>query len=370
MGCSNSKVTASNPAMRMLEYQKMAEQAELGFKIQPNFLDNEDWREGLISARTFYNWFHAGFCSAYIQNPQYMLIIDFRSLEDWHKERVKTAIHYKHFNNFQKFTEEYTHIILYDKDGSSIGNIRSPIRRMYLKLKSEGMDPRIILGGFKYIKQPHFASLRHCPNTIPYASQDELEVYSTENLDIKPKVLHSESETEEPEYELETVRPSIGKVEPERKSISWNPTMILENRLYLGQYDQAANINIVKSLGITHILSTSRTRISKIKGLVYIMVNKTSFSLDTIKLTNSYILEALNNGGKILVHGCDGLDQSAAVVIASLMVHHTATLEDSLYFVAYSRPGLCLSNQRMRILWELENEMFGKNITELETLWI
>ncbi len=32
-------------------------------------------------------------------------------------------------------------------------------------------------------------------------------------------------------------------------------------------------------------------RITKIKGLVYIMVNKTSFSIDTIKLTNTYIIE-------------------------------------------------------------------------------
>ncbi len=35
MGCSNSKVSESNPAMRMLEYERMAEQAEKGLKVQP-----------------------------------------------------------------------------------------------------------------------------------------------------------------------------------------------------------------------------------------------------------------------------------------------------------------------------------------------
>ena len=36
----------------------------------------------------------------------------------------------------------------------------------------------------------------------------------------------------------------------------------------------------------------------KLKGLVYILVNKTSFSLSTIKLTNSFIIEAINQGGR------------------------------------------------------------------------
>jgi len=183
MGCSASKVGGVDAGMRMLEYERMAEQAELGLKIQPKFLDNEDWKEGLISARTFYNWFHAGFCSAYIQNPQYMLIIDFRHIEDWLKERVRTSINYKHFQNIQKFASEYIHIILYDKDGSSVGNVRSPIRKMYLRLKNEGLEPRIILGGYKYLTKSHFQSLRFRPNTIPYASQVELEGCSTETLE-------------------------------------------------------------------------------------------------------------------------------------------------------------------------------------------
>ena len=35
MGCSNSKVSESNPTMRMLEYERMAEQAEKGLKVEP-----------------------------------------------------------------------------------------------------------------------------------------------------------------------------------------------------------------------------------------------------------------------------------------------------------------------------------------------
>jgi hypothetical protein len=38
-------------------------------------------------------------------------------------------------------------------------------------------------------------------------------------------------------------------------------------------------------------------------------------------------IQALAEGGRILVHGCDGMDQSAAVVTAALMQHYSASLE-------------------------------------------
>ena len=45
-------------------------------------------------------------------------------------------------------------------------------------------------------------------------------------------------------------------------------------------------------------LFSNYSRSGKMKGLVYILVNKTSFSLSTLRLTNSFIAEALENGGR------------------------------------------------------------------------
>ena len=109
--------------------------------------------------------------------------------------------------------------------------------------------------------------------------------------------------------------------------------MILEKSLYLGTSDQAGDQRVISSLGITHVLSTSRVRTEKFRGLVYILVNKSSFSHSTLKLTTNFILDAITSGGSVLVHGCDGLDQSAAVVLAALMRHHSATIEDCLWFL-------------------------------------
>ncbi|XP_023325493.1 uncharacterized protein LOC111699140 [Eurytemora carolleeae] len=366
MGCSGSKA-AGSPMMRMLEYERMAENENAGLKIQPNSLKTEEWREGLISTRTFYNWFHAGYCSAYIQNPLYMLILDFRSVDDWLKERVPTSVHYERLHLYQQNLDEYSQILLYDKDGCSVGNIKSPLRKSYLRLRGLGLDPRIVLGGFKSLQESCFSSLRKRTTLIPFASQVELMRSSVENIGPERS---DDSDIEDPEYDLELIHPAVGRIEPERRCVPWLPSMIIKDKLYLGRVEQAEDPNIIRNLGITHILSTARVRSGKIKGIVYIIVNKTSFSLSTLKLTNSFISEALSSGGRILVHGCDGLDQSAAVITSALMSSYSVSLEDSLGFVENSRPGVRLSNPWLRILLKLEEEMFGLNITDIETLWV
>ena len=63
--------------------------------------------------------------------------------------------------------------------------------------------------------------------------------------------------------------------------------MILDRQVYLGRWadrcagaaavcraDQASDAEVIHGLGITHVLSTSRIRASKFRGLVYILVNK------------------------------------------------------------------------------------------------
>ena len=43
-------------------------------------------------------------------------------------------------------------------------------------------------------------------------------------------------------------------------------------------------------------------------------------------------------GGRILIHGVDGLNRSAAVVIAYLMKSHPCLLEEAFFYVQVLRP--------------------------------
>ena len=54
------------------------------------------------SCRSLHNIFHSGYCSAYIQNYKYLLLLDFRSVEDWIVERVITSQHYNQFSILDK----------------------------------------------------------------------------------------------------------------------------------------------------------------------------------------------------------------------------------------------------------------------------
>ena len=65
--------------------------------IEPKSLTPEDLRYGYVSANMFFNLFHAGFCAPYIQNPNYMLLVDFRTKEEYNDGHLLTAIHYESF---------------------------------------------------------------------------------------------------------------------------------------------------------------------------------------------------------------------------------------------------------------------------------
>merc|ERR1719348_2252381 len=103
----------------MMEYEQIAASENEGLKTVPLKLDTEEWRDGLISPRSLFNMLHAGYCSAYVQNPSYMLVLDFRSLEDWIEERLVTSLHYQRLQSVDKGLFRYNIIVLYDKDGSS-----------------------------------------------------------------------------------------------------------------------------------------------------------------------------------------------------------------------------------------------------------
>lgn len=363
MGCSSSKSSASAVA-RMLEYEQMAATEDQGLKLDPGRLDSEEWREGLVSPRSAFNMIHAGYCSAYFQNPTYLLIVDFRCLEDWITERLVTSIHHERFTSISdKGLQKYHTILLYDRDGSSVGNIKSPLRKTYLDLRSRSVEPKVVLGGFRALSAAPFSSLLERPRTIPYAANVQPTVHNS------VESLHSHRSEESPQPELEQVEPEVGSMEPVRRAVTWMPSMILERQLYLGRADQASDPAVIQKLGITHVLSTSRVRANKFRGLVYILVNKTTFSASTLKLTTNFVLEALAGGGRVLVHGCDGFDQSAAVVVAVLMQHNTASLEDALWFVHNSRPGVEISCAWLNLLSRLEEDMLGKKITDLDSLW-
>ena len=84
-----------------------------------------------------------------LQNPTYLLVLDFRSLEEWLEERLVTSLHHErlqylerykgqdndhlHYNKNEGWSSgrcnpaglaRYNSVLLYDRDGASVGNLR------------------------------------------------------------------------------------------------------------------------------------------------------------------------------------------------------------------------------------------------------
>jgi hypothetical protein len=115
------------------------------------------------------------------------------------------------------------------------------VRRTYSRLRNAGLDPKIILGGLRSLRSPPYAALIVRPRAIPYASAVQPTAASSKQS-LQPTAANSKQSlqptpasnslesladtelSEEPEHDLETVRPVVGRVEPEvgiREGAEW-----------------------------------------------------------------------------------------------------------------------------------------------------
>ena len=75
-------------------------------------------------------------------------------------------------------------------------------------------------------------------------------------------------------------------------------------------------------------------------------------------------------GGKVLVHGVEGLNRSAAVIMAFLMSSTTCLLDDVFVYIQSLRPHLQLDEETLECLLKWETEIFGSSFTLLDDLWM
>lgn len=89
----------------------------------------------------------------------------------------------------------------------------------------------------------------------------------------------------------------------------------------------AKNPTILKNAGITHILSLlSYSNITSVpQGITNLQMDIVDYPdeniIDEFKITNKFIDDALQSGGRVLVHCQAGISRSCTVLCAYLMNH-------------------------------------------------
>ena len=115
---------------------------------------------------------------------------------------------------------------------------------------------------------------------------------------------------------------------------------IIEN-LYLGDYNSSKDINLLKELGITKVLSVLDYTYGpnyNPKEFIHKKINVDDFVITNIIKYFGECLHFIKGNDKILVHCMSGSSRSATIVIAYLMWIKKWTFKEALDYVKKKRP--------------------------------
>lgn len=136
------------------------------------------------------------------------------------------------------------------------------------------------------------------------------------------------------------------------------PTLILQDFLYLGSYDAASRCELLKAYGVTHVLNL-------VPNLPPLFQN--TFTYHTVTTTPASLrecfqfLDACHAGDRrVLVYCMAGRSRSPTVVIAYLMKIRGWRLAESYRWVKDRRESVRLTDADFRRLQDVEVELHGK----------
>ena len=104
-----------------------------------------------------------------------------------------------------------------------------------------------------------------------------------------------------------------------------NPSVVIDDFLYHGDIHHAKNINLLRKLGIKHIINSCnerlRAEIQENFNVLWIHIKDTpNVDINThFQKTNDFLRSCREKRGKVLVHCYMGVSRSSAIVLAYLM---------------------------------------------------
>ncbi|URE35921.1 DSPc [Musa troglodytarum] len=138
------------------------------------------------------------------------------------------------------------------------------------------------------------------------------------------------------------------------------PSEIVKDFLYLGSYDNASRREILKTLGVTHVLNTVPTcqNLYKNSFTYHCLQDDKSLQFDD---AIQFLEKCDKDKARVLVHCMLGKNRSPAIVIAYLMKCKGWRFLQSYQWVKDRRPTVELSPAIHQQLLEYERKLFGSS---------
>ncbi|XP_020090703.1 protein-tyrosine-phosphatase IBR5 [Ananas comosus] len=138
------------------------------------------------------------------------------------------------------------------------------------------------------------------------------------------------------------------------------PSEILRDFLYLGSYDNASRSELLKTLGISHVLNTvpACQNLYKNSFTYHCLQDEKNLQFDDAV---QFLEQCEKEKVRVLVHCMSGKSRSAGIVIAFLMKSKGWRLAQSFQWVKERRPLVDLSSAVQQQLLQYEQRIFGSN---------
>jgi len=200
-----------------------------------------------------------------------------------------------------------------------------------------------------------FANLTRRSNTPPALSLGFLEGGFESFCSAFPFLCRSG--TDEGEHKPDSISRRFGP--------SW-PSMVLEDLLYLGDYDCASDLDVLNTIKIRRIVNCtpSPNCFEGQDGFEYLQIPVNDFVSADIHVhfeaAVEFIERGLEQSQRTLVHCHAGVSRSASIVSAFLMKHKGWTLKDTLDYVVQKRACVSPNVGFIVQLSRYEESLFGR----------
>ncbi|CAD6339481.1 unnamed protein product [Miscanthus lutarioriparius] len=155
-------------------------------------------------------------------------------------------------------------------------------------------------------------------------------------------------------------RPPAASPAGARQQDSAFPSEILKEFLFLGSYDNASRSELLKTIGVSHILNTVPLcqNLYRNSFTYHCLQEDKTLQFDD---ANQFLEQCEREKARVLVHCMSGKSRSAAFVIAFLMKSRGWRLAQSFQWVKERRPQVQLSDAAQQQLIDYEMKIFGSN---------